>query len=709
MTDAGVVRRTAAAAGRGRPAVSVLVPSFGGRGRLGACLGSLAQQSLDRSAFEVVLVLNGPDDGSREVVDRFTGAHRDLCVRVLRLSEPGVANARNVGLAACRGDHVTFLDDDDTLSPRFLESMLAVAEPGVVVAALVGDVVGEAGLGKPDLDTYIGRALGRRVGKTVSADELVTALCYNGAKLVSTHLARSVRYDTGLRSGEDQVYWLGVFAREQFAIRVVDPEQALYLREARAGSVSRQEPSWDFDVTQRLHCLRRLEDLDRSDPVVARAAQHLMRSQAGFVNAYLRAHPQQHAAVVGEAAALDLQEAPWEAVNQGLARDLALCYNFPPDVDTSGMVAAKRLRERGEVVDVVSQQLSGLRARDPRTLELAEEVLGRTLRVTTEPSLRDWWGITPYAEQAWQFVLEQEQAQGPYRSVYSRAMGVGSPFAAALVKLRRPDIEWVAEFSDPLFVGLVGERRLSYVSDDWLSAELAVGMQAAGFEVGERLQVFDWAERISYALADRIVFTNELQMEMMLDQCTDPALVARARQRAEIHAHPRLPERFYHRAEGTLERTEDAVHLAYFGIFYATRDLGVLVEAVARLSWQERRHVRLHVYTSRPDELTLQVVRRGLAGVVTAHRYVPVLEFLNLTTKFDVLVVNDAVTADIHGVNPYLPSKLSDYAGSGAPVWAIFEPGSTMSAMDLDYSSPVADVDAALDVLRSLLTARAAR
>ena len=39
-------------------------------------------------------------------------------------------------------------------------------------------------------------------------------------------------------------------------------------------------------------------------------------------------------------------------------------------------------------------------------------------------------------------------------------------------------------------------------------------------------------------------------------------------------------------------------------------------------------------------------------------------EFLNLTTKFDCLIVNDANTKDYKEINPYLPSKLSDYLGS---------------------------------------------
>jgi hypothetical protein len=82
---------------------------------------------------------------------------------------------------------------------------------------------------------------------------------------------------------------------------------------------------------------------------------------------------------------------------------------------------------------------------------------------------------------------------------------------------------------------------------------------------------------------------------------------------------------------------------------------------------------------------------------------VPFLEFLNLTTLFDVLLVNDAATAQHHAVNPYLPSKISDYRGSGTPIWAICEPGSILSTQPVDFSSELGDVAGATAALRALI------
>jgi hypothetical protein len=241
------------------------------------------------------------------------------------------------------------------------------------------------------------------------------------------------------------------------------------------------------------------------------------------------------------------------------------------------------------------------------------------------------------------------------------------------------------------------------VVSDWLSDELRTAMRGAGFEPAEELRVFGWSERLVYALADEIVFTNPHQRDLMLGYCEDPALVQRARSVAQVHSHPVLPARYYEFAPVDIDCPRNAVHLAYFGVFYGTRDLGDLVSALVRLRQEEREQLCLHVFTPEPDKLALEMVRVGLAGTVRVAPYKPVLEFLNLTTQFDVLVVNDATTAAHHSLNPYLPSKVADYVGSGTPVWAIYEEGSMLASLDFAHRSRLGDVEQALTVLRSLI------
>jgi hypothetical protein len=64
----------------------------------------------------------------------------------------------------------------------------------------------------------------------------------------------------------------------------------------------------------------------------------------------------------------------------------------------------------------------------------------------------------------------------------------------------------------------------------------------------------------------------------------------------------------------------------------------------------------------------------------------------------DCLPVNDAVSP-AGAQNPFLPSKWSDYRGSGTPVWGVVEEGSALDAQPLDHRSPIEHASAAVQVL----------
>lgn len=91
------------------PTVSVVVPTFNRRSSLQRLLEGLAAQSYPAAQFEVVVVDDGSTDGTAELL-------RDLVLpyemRVLNQEHGGPGAARNLGVAAARGELIAFLDDD---------------------------------------------------------------------------------------------------------------------------------------------------------------------------------------------------------------------------------------------------------------------------------------------------------------------------------------------------------------------------------------------------------------------------------------------------------------------------------------------------------------------------------------------------------------------------------------------------------------------
>ena len=94
-------------------------------------------------SFEILLVLNGPPCATPSIVEAFRRTHPRHVVRMIVVDEASTSNARNIGLASAQGQHITFMDDDDFVSPGYMEALLDAAEPGVVPVAFIVDVAEE--------------------------------------------------------------------------------------------------------------------------------------------------------------------------------------------------------------------------------------------------------------------------------------------------------------------------------------------------------------------------------------------------------------------------------------------------------------------------------------------------------------------------------------------------------------------------------------
>jgi GT2 family glycosyltransferase len=115
--------------------VTVVIPTYRRRASLLRALGALATQRIPPSEYEVVVVVDGSDDGTREAA---SSAATPYALRVLWQENRGRAAACNAGIAAARGDLVVVLDDDMTATPELLAAHLAAherAEPVAVIGA----------------------------------------------------------------------------------------------------------------------------------------------------------------------------------------------------------------------------------------------------------------------------------------------------------------------------------------------------------------------------------------------------------------------------------------------------------------------------------------------------------------------------------------------------------------------------------------------
>ena len=102
---------------RNKPVISVIIPVYNVERFLPRCLDSVLNQTF--KAWEAICINDGSPDNSQKILDAY--ARRDPRFRVINKENGGLSDARNVGVAAARGDYVLFLDSDDFIHPQTLE------------------------------------------------------------------------------------------------------------------------------------------------------------------------------------------------------------------------------------------------------------------------------------------------------------------------------------------------------------------------------------------------------------------------------------------------------------------------------------------------------------------------------------------------------------------------------------------------------------
>lgn len=164
----------------------------------------LAQTGLGADTLEIVVVDNSPEGSARSGVEALE-AEASLPVRYVHEPRPGVATARNTGVAAARGSLIAFLDDDEEAPPSWLATLLAVhREHGADVS--FGAIRGRVPEGSGWATAYLERLFSRS-GPAQSGPTVMHWGCGNSLLTRATALADPLPFDPALDQigGEDDV------------------------------------------------------------------------------------------------------------------------------------------------------------------------------------------------------------------------------------------------------------------------------------------------------------------------------------------------------------------------------------------------------------------------------------------------------------------------------------------------------------------------
>ena len=193
--------------------VAVIVPTLRRPESLERALRSLfAQTGVADRVSEIVVVDNDPVGSAAATVEGLqSGSPWSLtCVHAPR---PGVATARNAGLAATDAPLIAFLDDDEAASPGWLAALLKAREE-TGADAVFGPITGRTPDAAPWLKPWLERFFGREGPERTGLIDQPFG-CGNSLMVRATALPGPAPFDTGAdqAGGEDDALFAALAAR----------------------------------------------------------------------------------------------------------------------------------------------------------------------------------------------------------------------------------------------------------------------------------------------------------------------------------------------------------------------------------------------------------------------------------------------------------------------------------------------------------------
>jgi glycosyltransferase involved in cell wall biosynthesis len=235
------------------PLVSIVIPCYGQAAYLEEAIESVLAQTY--AQVEIVVVDDGSPDNAARVAERFPW------VRCIRQANAGLAAARNAGIRESEGELLVFLDADDRLLPRALETGVEELRAHPEAAFAFGRYRRIAG---------DGRLLENDEQPRPDADPYSVFLRYNYAGIPAAGIFRrsaleeAGNFDETLPGAED--YDLGLRLSRLHAVRPYEQEVAEYRVH---GSSMSQDAGAMLTMTQQ--ALRRQRSHARGNPELRRS------------------------------------------------------------------------------------------------------------------------------------------------------------------------------------------------------------------------------------------------------------------------------------------------------------------------------------------------------------------------------------------------------------------------------------------------------
>jgi glycosyltransferase involved in cell wall biosynthesis len=218
--------------------VSVVVPTYRRPAMLERCVHALAAQDFDPARFEIIVCDDGPDDATRNCVQRLSQSCAQTGPRIRYVAvtaTQGPAGARNAGWRASLARRIAFTDDDTIPDRHWLANGVRALDAGA--DAVSGRIVVPLGARPTDYELD---AAGLATAEFATANAFATRAALERTGGFDARFTSAWREDSDLQ-----------FALMQAGLVIARAEDAIVLhpvRPARWGVCISQQKKSQFDA-----------------------------------------------------------------------------------------------------------------------------------------------------------------------------------------------------------------------------------------------------------------------------------------------------------------------------------------------------------------------------------------------------------------------------------------------------------------------------
>lgn len=95
---------------------SIIIPVYNAENHLCICIESILRQIIQK--FEIILINDGSTDSSSTICEQYS--RKDSRIKLIHQDNRGVCSARNKGIEEAKGEWISFVDADDTVTVDYL-------------------------------------------------------------------------------------------------------------------------------------------------------------------------------------------------------------------------------------------------------------------------------------------------------------------------------------------------------------------------------------------------------------------------------------------------------------------------------------------------------------------------------------------------------------------------------------------------------------